>query len=426
MCTKLHAFLQATFPTEYAQRAAETALEEAELHAAAPDLSAVHAAASTPQHPSESDFGCDACGQLLLHPAVLNCGHVVCRSPGCLRRLAAGGAAGECACAKCGAISPQTPAVCRQLEELIAASFPASLARRQEQERQAAPSAGGAPAPAPAQPPADQPPQAAAPAPASDEQGGAAPPPQPPSQPPSQPQPRRHVDLAALLASPQFLATYTHFGVGCDVCGQYPIVGRRYRCLDCPESIGFDLCGVCHDRGPASLVGRFNQHHDAAHEMEEKRPRVTSMHLLQAANPELSFDQLTQLLEMSVNWVQEGPAAAGDARDAAGGSGSGSDEADEGGGPSEATQAAAGGHGSGSGSDEADEAGQGGGPSEAGQADAQSGGGGAPPAPAALASATREEDPPPVPALRRGPRPAVVPTAVWPSPSAPPDATAQP
>ena len=34
--------------------------------------------------------------------------------------------------------------------------------------------------------------------------------------------------------------------VGCDACGLYPIVGDRWRCRDCPERIGFDLCGACH------------------------------------------------------------------------------------------------------------------------------------------------------------------------------------
>ena len=40
----------------------------------------------------------------------------------------------------------------------------------------------------------------------------------------------------------------------------YPIVGRRWQCLDCPERVGFDLCGACYDRR-ANVVGRFNQHH---------------------------------------------------------------------------------------------------------------------------------------------------------------------
>ena len=41
---------------------------------------------------------------------------------------------------------------------------------------------------------------------------------------------------------------YVHFGVGCDGCGEYPISGRAYRCTECPEEIGFDLCEACVSR----------------------------------------------------------------------------------------------------------------------------------------------------------------------------------
>ncbi len=57
---------------------------------------------------------------------------------------------------------------------------------------------------------------------------------------------------------------YTWHGAGCDDCGVYPIMGRRYRCKDCPEAIGYDLCGPCYDGGLAGR-GRFNQNHTAEH-----------------------------------------------------------------------------------------------------------------------------------------------------------------
>ena len=58
-------------------------------------------------------------------------------------------------------------------------------------------------------------------------------------------------------------------------------MGERYRCLDCPETIGFDLCAACCDLTPAEgAVGRFNQHHTAEHTLERVRPRLTSLHLL--------------------------------------------------------------------------------------------------------------------------------------------------
>ncbi|KAL7209623.1 hypothetical protein ACSBR1_031224 [Camellia fascicularis] len=31
-------------------------------------------------------------------------------------------------------------------------------------------------------------------------------------------------------------------GVGCDYCGMCPIIAERYRCKDCKERMGFDLC----------------------------------------------------------------------------------------------------------------------------------------------------------------------------------------
>jgi hypothetical protein len=63
-----------------------------------------------------------------------------------------------------------------------------------------------------------------------------------------------------------------HPSIGCDGCGMMPILGRRFHCLDCPESCGYDLCQTCHDRGN-SLPGRFNQRHGPRHRMEERSLR---------------------------------------------------------------------------------------------------------------------------------------------------------
>lgn len=120
--------------------------------------------------------------------------------------------------------------------------------------------------------------------------------------------------------------SYSWYGVGCDGCGVYPIVGRRYRCQDCPEQvrrardqllfafsraralaltplfptvgiffltlflllaiksqswntlkfcfqIGYDLCGACHDRGLAGQ-GRFNQAHRTHHRLTKCTPEL--------------------------------------------------------------------------------------------------------------------------------------------------------
>lgn len=47
----------------------------------------------------------------------------------------------------------------------------------------------------------------------------------------------------------------------------YPIIGNRYRCKDCVEAIGFDLCGDCYNTR-SKLPGRFNQQHTPEHSFE--------------------------------------------------------------------------------------------------------------------------------------------------------------
>ena len=47
----------------------------------------------------------------------------------------------------------------------------------------------------------------------------------------------------------------------------FPIVGRRYRCRDCREKVGYDLCGYCKEA--RCHDGRFNQKHQIHHQLEE-------------------------------------------------------------------------------------------------------------------------------------------------------------
>ncbi|KAL6505315.1 hypothetical protein OROGR_025132 [Orobanche gracilis] len=47
----------------------------------------------------------------------------------------------------------------------------------------------------------------------------------------------------------------------------YPIIGDRYRCKDCLEQIGYDLCKDCHTTS-SKLPGRFNQQHTSDHKFE--------------------------------------------------------------------------------------------------------------------------------------------------------------
>ncbi|XAR60975.1 hypothetical protein NMG60_11034540 [Bertholletia excelsa] len=58
-----------------------------------------------------------------------------------------------------------------------------------------------------------------------------------------------------------------HDGFGCDTCGMYPILGERYKCIDCKEAIGFDVCEECYNTR-SQLPGRFNQKHAADHRFE--------------------------------------------------------------------------------------------------------------------------------------------------------------
>lgn len=48
-----------------------------------------------------------------------------------------------------------------------------------------------------------------------------------------------------------------------------PIIGVRYRCKDCEEKIGFDLCENCYNTR-SNLSGRFNQQHTSKHQFEKK------------------------------------------------------------------------------------------------------------------------------------------------------------
>lgn len=52
-----------------------------------------------------------------------------------------------------------------------------------------------------------------------------------------------------------------------------PIIGERYKCLDCKEEIGFDLCEKCYARS-SHLPGRFNQQHKPDHRFELKQPVI--------------------------------------------------------------------------------------------------------------------------------------------------------
>ncbi|KAK1284043.1 E3 ubiquitin-protein ligase PRT1 [Acorus calamus] len=77
----------------------------------------------------------------------------------------------------------------------------------------------------------------------------------------------KSAQMDGLLQTNGILKFPAHIGVGCDSCGVMPMTGKRYRCIDCVESIGFDLCGDCYE-SHSKLPGRFNQQHTPDHRFE--------------------------------------------------------------------------------------------------------------------------------------------------------------
>ena len=197
-------------------------------------------------------FTCRRCGAPKA-TYVTNCGHALCG--GC--------AAGDCPCGARRIFAPDAPC---QLACRVAGVSPAA--------RVDAPAAEEPRPPAPKDEPAAQ--------------DGPAPPPAPPVAPPA--------------------PLYTHFGVGCDGCGVYPIRGRALRCADCPEAIGYDLCGACHD-APGSHPGRFAQAHRPEHRMEDRDEPETWLHALQRANPTLAVGEILRLARLSVDVAPPDPPA---------------------------------------------------------------------------------------------------------------------
>ncbi|XP_060178884.1 E3 ubiquitin-protein ligase PRT1-like [Lycium barbarum] len=177
-----------------------------------------------------TDLLCGICKLLLCRPVVLNCGHVYCEN--CVINPSDK----LCRCPVCELEHPNGyPNICLVLEHYLEEQFPDLYAERKrasvERPDRQIPSAR------------DQ-----------DEAAGC------------KSLPR--FDLSAWLTGggPQI-----HFGVGCDYCGMCPIVGERYKCKDCKEKIGFDLCEGCY-KSSSKLPGRFNQQHTPEHQFELVQP----------------------------------------------------------------------------------------------------------------------------------------------------------
>ncbi|XP_006360357.1 E3 ubiquitin-protein ligase PRT1 [Solanum tuberosum] len=173
-----------------------------------------------------TDLLCGICELLLSKPVVLNCGHVYCEN--CVINPSDK----LCRCPVCQLEHPNGyPNICLILEHYLEEQFPELYAERKR---------------------------------ASVERSDC----QIPSK-------RNRHEAAGCKSVPGFdlSAWFTgggpqvHFGVGCDYCGMCPIVGERYKCKDCKEKIGFDLCEGCY-KSSSKLPGRFNQQHTPEHQFE--------------------------------------------------------------------------------------------------------------------------------------------------------------
>ncbi|GFP98325.1 E3 ubiquitin-protein ligase prt1 [Phtheirospermum japonicum] len=180
---------------------------------------------------STSNFQCAVCKELLCRPVVLNCGHVYCE-------VCIDSHDGVCKCPVCQSAHPiGFPSVCLVLEHFLEEHYPEEYSSRKESLRNSeniGPSGEGS----------------------TEEQG------------PSQCSP---VPKNVYPSKFSHDGTKSHPLVGCDYCGMYPIIGLRYKCKDCVEKIGFDLCEGCYNSS-SKLPGRFNQQHTQDHQFLEVQP----------------------------------------------------------------------------------------------------------------------------------------------------------
>ncbi|XP_009629471.1 E3 ubiquitin-protein ligase PRT1 [Nicotiana tomentosiformis] len=202
-----------------------------------------------------TDLLCGICKLLLYRPVVLNCGHVYCEN--CVINPSDK----LCRCPGCQLEHPNGyPNVCLVLEHFLEEQFPKLYAERKS---------------------------------ASVDRSNR-----------QIPATRDQDEAASCKSLPKFdLSTWltgggpqVHFGVGCDYCGMYPIVGERYKCKDCKEKIGFDLCEGCY-KSSSKLPGRFNQQHTPEHQFDLIQPLQVRNVVLRLQPERLEEDGSIGLLE---------------------------------------------------------------------------------------------------------------------------------
>ncbi|XP_024532531.1 E3 ubiquitin-protein ligase PRT1-like isoform X1 [Selaginella moellendorffii] len=235
ICGLLHRLLGAAFREAYEERRKEILEMESEMEYFSPEEvmeKSIDGAIEA------SDLPCELCKELIYRPVVLNCGHAFCQS--CLRAPVEGESP---KCPSCGMPQRIFPVqVCLELNEYIQKTFPAEYKQREDKLKEVETTEAST---------------------------------------------RASSSTCSRSSSSKDgsnkQACHVHRGAGCDGCGVLPIIGSRYKCIDCPEKVGYDLCGDCYPTS-AAPVGRFNQRHTAEHRMEEVRDCFTTSEIYSATS----------------------------------------------------------------------------------------------------------------------------------------------
>lgn len=215
---------------------------------------------------SITDVLCPACNLVLFRPAVLNCGHVYCEA--CIMLPEDG----IIICEVCKSPHPTDfPKVCLELNNFLEEKFPEKYATRRQNVEQL---------------------QAQFQHKNSDACSS-------PNKSSKKGFPKSDTIGEDFLPWWHEHGSKVHIGAGCDYCGMFPIVGDRYRCKDCVEQIGFDLCGDCYNT-PSKRPGRFNQQHTSDHQFELlKQPNVLQNIMLRLVGGHLVDSSGTPVLAIS-------------------------------------------------------------------------------------------------------------------------------
>nr|GFA40716.1 E3 ubiquitin-protein ligase PRT1-like isoform X1 [Tanacetum cinerariifolium] len=240
ICLTLHFLLKKLYPVSYTRRKIQT--QEDEKHSKlGPSLDLDSLVISEEYNVSQSsdinseDASCVACKQLLFRPVVLNCGHVFCEA--CVTIPTEW----VLKCQVCELRHPSgVPKVCMELDNFLEEQYSSEYALRRSsiQLNHEQTHISNSPNDAATQ-----------------------------------------VSRLSFPTEENFLQWWIvhgskyHDGVGCDMCGMYPIIGERYMCKDCTEKCSYDLCGDCYNVG-SNLPGRFNQKHTSTHHLELVKPVI--------------------------------------------------------------------------------------------------------------------------------------------------------